>query len=76
MRNRVATLLLSQAFLLPVLVTAQTSLVLVLKSRIPLNVEGRIDRYSVDVKGQRLFASDASTNYLFVAGSTIVSGAL
>jgi DNA-binding beta-propeller fold protein YncE len=58
MRNRLATLLLLQVFLLPVLAMGQASPVLVLKTRIALaNVKGRMDHLGVDMKGQRLFAA-------------------
>jgi DNA-binding beta-propeller fold protein YncE len=58
MRNRVATLLLLHIFLLPVLAMGQASPVLVLKTRIALaKVKGRMDHMSVDVNGQRLFAT-------------------
>ena len=58
MRNRFVTPLLLHVLLLPLVAIGQASPVLVLKTRIPLaNVEGRMDHMSVDVKGQRLFAT-------------------
>src|SRR5271154_80901 len=42
---------------------AQDTSGLVFKTRIPLaNVDGRMDHFSVDVKGQRLFASALGNN--------------
>lgn len=58
MRNRIATLLLLPAVILPVSAKGQTSPVLVLKTRIPMaNVNGRMDHLGVDLKGERLFAA-------------------
>src|SRR5437660_11752520 len=58
MRKSLATLPFLLVLLLPVLAMGQASPVLVLSARIALaNVDGRMDHLSVDVKGQRLFAT-------------------
>ncbi len=67
MRSRVTTFLLLQVLLLPVLALGQSSRVLVLKTRIPLaNVHGRIDHFSIDAKGQRLFVAGNGDHTLAV----------
>jgi len=58
MRNWIATLLLFSLFILSGVASGQQSPVLSLKTRIPLTkVDGRMDHFGVDVKGQRLFAT-------------------
>jgi DNA-binding beta-propeller fold protein YncE len=58
MRIWIVTLLLFSLLALNGLSTGQESSALSLKTRIPLtNVDGRIDHFSADVKGQRLFVS-------------------
>jgi len=63
----VATLLLAALLVLTVHAFGQESQVLLLHSRIPLtNVKGRIDHFSVDVKGQRLFVAAVANHSLEV----------
>ena len=58
MKNCTVMLFLSGVFLTCGIAKAQRPPVLVPKSPIPLtNVDGRIDHFSVDVQGRRLFAS-------------------
>jgi sugar lactone lactonase YvrE len=58
MRNCIAALLLLNLFVLSGSAVGQESSALSLKTRIALpNVDGRMDHFSVDVKGQRLFVS-------------------
>ena len=58
MRNCMAALLLLNLLVFSGLVAGQESPALSLKTRIALpNVSGRMDHFSVDVKGQRLFVS-------------------
>ena len=66
-RHAVATLLLATLLVLTVHATGQEQQVLSLHSRIPLtNVKGRIDHFSVDVKGQRLFVAAVANHSLEV----------
>ena len=58
MRYTIATLLFPTLLVLSIRAIGQEPQVLSLHSRIPLtNVKGRIDHFSVDVKGQRLFVA-------------------
>jgi DNA-binding beta-propeller fold protein YncE len=58
MRYTFATLLFATLLVLTIRAIGQEPPVLSLHSRIPLtNVKGRIDHFSVDVKGQRLFVA-------------------
>ncbi len=61
------TLLLATLLVLGTRAVGQESQVLSLQSRIPLtNVKGRIDHFSVDVKGQRLFVAAVGNHTLEV----------
>jgi DNA-binding beta-propeller fold protein YncE len=67
MTNRIATVLLLQLLFLPVLASGQSSPLLVLKKRIPMpNVRGRIDHFSIDAEGQRLFVTGNGDHKLAV----------
>jgi hypothetical protein len=67
MRKRLATLSFLLVLLVPALAMSQASPVLVLSTRIALaNVDGRMDHLSVDVKGQRLFATAFNNHTLEV----------
>lgn len=58
MRNRILTWLLFEIFLFPGLCFGQGSPSLVLTTRIPLaHVNGRMDHFGVDLKGERLFVA-------------------
>ena len=67
MRYVNTTLLLATLLVLSTPAVAQESQPLSLHSRIPLaNVKGRIDHFSVDVKGQRLFVAGVGNHTLEV----------
>jgi DNA-binding beta-propeller fold protein YncE len=67
MRCAIAILLLATLLVLSIQAIAQEPQVLSLHSRIPLtNVKGRIDHFSVDVKGQRLFVAAVANHTLEV----------
>jgi len=67
MKSAVATLFLATIFALCNSAAAQDSQVLSLKNHIALpNVKGRIDHFSVDVKGQRLFMAGVGNHTLEV----------
>jgi hypothetical protein len=67
MESVVPVLILAALFVLSGSAAAQGSQVLSLKSRIALpNVKGRIDHFSVDVKGQRLFMAGVGNHTLEV----------
>jgi len=58
MRYTIATVLFATVLVLTIHAIGQEPQVLSLLSRIPLtSVKGRIDHFSVDVKGQRLFVA-------------------
>ena len=66
-RYTVATLLPATLLVLTIHAIGQEPEVLSLHSRIPLtNVKGRIDHFSVDVKGQRLFVAAVANHTLEV----------
>lgn len=66
-RHAVAMLLLAASLVLAVRTVGQEPDVLLLRSRITLaNVKGRIDHFSVDVKGQRLFVAAVANHTLEV----------
>jgi DNA-binding beta-propeller fold protein YncE len=67
MKSAIATLFLATMVACSGSAAAQDSQVLSLKSRIALpNVKGRIDHFSVDVKGQRLFMAGVGNHTLEV----------
>jgi len=67
MRYTIATLLFATLLVLTIHAIGQEPQVLSLHSRIPLtNVKGRIDHFSVDVKGQRLFVAAVANHTLEV----------
>ena len=67
MKSAVATLFLATILALSNSAAAQDSQVLSLKNHIALpNVKGRIDHFSVDVKGQRLFMAGVGNHTLEV----------
>lgn len=67
MKSAIATLFLATLLIWTSPAAAQDSHVLTLKSHIALpNVKGRIDHFSVDVKGQRLFMAGVGNHTLEV----------
>src|SRR5215471_12946515 len=67
MRYAIAALPLATVLVFGTQAMGQESQVLSLHSRIPLkNVKGRIDHFSVDVKGQRLFVAAVANHTLEV----------
>src|SRR5215472_11880795 len=67
MRYTIATVLFATVLVLTIHAIGQEPQVLSLHSRIPLtNVKGRIDHFSVDVKGQRLFVAAVANHSLEV----------
>src|SRR5215470_4648314 len=67
MRYTIATLLFPTLLVLTIRAIEQEPRGLFLHSRIPLtNVKGRIDHFSVDVKGQRLFVAAVANHTLEV----------
>ena len=67
MRYTIATLLFATLLVFTIRAIGQEPPALSLHSRIPLtNVKGRIDHFSVDVKGQRLFVAAVANHTLEV----------
>src|SRR6516165_7209590 len=67
MRYTIVTLLFATLLVLTIHAIGQEPQVLSLLSRIPLSsVKGRIDHFSVDVKGQRLFVAAVENHTLEV----------